>query len=339
MLMASLKELRQRRKTVTSIWRMTAAIKMVAQAKLAKAQQQHKNTHGGMDALHAMTCQVHALMQQQEIPLSFWPRLTQVVNPQAPKMLAVMTSDTGMCAGFISKLVKQAVQTVSDITTESSVENAHSPHNSGASALTIMCLGKKGHPPMAKHYPHHCVHVLAHKPAALNAWYTQAVEDFLQGRISQVTLVYSDFKNILVQEPRVLTLLPVTLKAYATGGVTQEGKKGSPRSEPETCGLHPQSSLLATSPMQTPYGRLGFTPDLPGIFDRIVHLYAHMDWVQARNNHTISEHAARMSAMDNAQSNAKDMLNTLKSQYNHLRQSLVTKELIEIISGAQALEV
>ncbi|MDQ6693978.1 MAG: F0F1 ATP synthase subunit gamma, partial [Chloroflexota bacterium] len=136
-----------------------------------------------------------------------------------------------------------------------------------------------------------------------------ATEEFVNGRVDAVYLIYSDFVNTLVQKPNVYRLLPVD----PGGGTEGEGKTAERGVEFE------------------------FEPSAQGVLAQLLPRYVEIRIYQALLEHVASEQSAKLVAMRNATQNAKDMISDLTLAYNKLRQANITREIIEVSSGAAAL--
>lgn len=338
--MASLKELRQRQKTIGSIERMTSAMKMVAQSKLKKGQGMLAQSRILYDAVYDIASRLCTMADEKGRGL---PTLRTEGKSSAPVVVVVMTSETGMCGGFIQKMIKKAQEVVSNLK---------------GRPIEMVCVGKKGVTQLAgllsgiyaqngKSHPleecdtrkdeshrdahHHggyedvekhpylkeenhgdrtertgTVIQMALKPEPILALGQTLCQRFLAHEISGVILVCGHFRNILTQEPMHINLLPLAIEGHGDGDKVKDG-------------------LLMCD------------PNVDKVLDQALKLLYEALWQLRYRDHCVSEYGARMAAMDAAQDNAKEMLSLLKFQYNHLRQSLITKELIEIISGAKAI--
>jgi F-type H+-transporting ATPase subunit gamma len=288
--MATLKELRQRQKTVTVISRMTAAMKMISQAKFNRVQGQLRSSIESCEELKALAGRVlFTLNQNHKIPTS---RYLKEGPKDAPWLFIFVTSDSGFCGGFNQSLVKAALSFIK----EKGVENCE-----------IICVGKKGVAPLEKSLNPKIIQIFSHAADDLVPLKELVVSHFLKGRIRGCSLLYSRFFNILKQEPTVVQLLPMVLLDHQEGDLVDTG-------------------LITYEP---------FPED---VLDEILYLLIDFSLHALLKEHALSEHAARMAAMDSATQNANSMIQEIKLTYNHLRQALITKELIEIISGAESLK-
>jgi F-type H+-transporting ATPase subunit gamma len=292
--MASLKALKGRIASVKSTQKITKAMKMVAAAKLRRAQQ-------AAEAGRPYATRMESVMA------SLAAKVT--INPQSPKLLAgtgrdqthllvVATSDRGLAGAFNSNIVRAARKKADDLTRE------------GKTVLFYL-VGRKGRAVIQRLYPKQIIH--QHDTSAMKfasfadaqAIATDLVDRYQTDGIDVVHLFYARFQSALVQEPVGQQIIPVTLP---TGGSTA-GSSAAIEYEPD------EEEILAS------------------LLPRNVAVQI----FRALLENAASEQGSRMTAMDNATRNAGDMINRLSIAYNRQRQAAITTELVEIISGAEAL--
>ena len=215
------------------------------------------------------------------------------------RALIVVTSDRGFCGAFNSNLLKAAVAHAGSWKAESSAGNG----------LTLFCVGKKGVDFFAKRgYTMAARHIGVFTPLEFlraQAIAREVVEGYLRGAYDRVELVYNEFKSVTQQRIVIEQFLPV------------------PRDETDGQPGHPIDYI-----------------EEPGRWEILASLLPrHLDFqlwrVLLESN--AAEEGARMAAMENATENAREMISTLKLQYNKARQAAITKELLEVVSGAEAL--
>ncbi|HEX9966101.1 MAG TPA: F0F1 ATP synthase subunit gamma [Allosphingosinicella sp.] len=293
--MASLKALKGRIASVKSTQKITKAMKMVAAAKLRRAQQ-------AAEAGRPYATRMESVMA------SLAAKVT--ISPQSPKLLAgtgrdqthllvVATSDRGLAGAFNSNIVRAARKKADALTRE------------GKQVLFYL-VGRKGRAVIQRLYPKQIIH--QHDTSAMKfASFAdaQAIAEDLVGRyqtdgIDVVHLFYARFQSALVQEPVSQQIIPVTLPA---GGNAAAGASAAIEYEPD------EEEILAS------------------LLPRNVAVQI----FRALLENAASEQGSRMTAMDNATRNAGDMINRLSIAYNRQRQAAITTELVEIISGAEAL--
>ncbi len=266
--MPSLKALRKRIATVRSTQQITKAMKMVAAAKLRRAQEAAERARPYAAKLAEMFTAVAAGVEPQAHPLL-------ARRPEQRIDLLVLTSDRGLCGGYNANLLRFAEGVMRE---------------RAAAETAVVVVGRKG--------------VEYYRPAAMAAELAQEVtRRFVAEETDAVHLVYTRFRSALSQVPTAVPLLPVAPPATDAPAVDYIF-------EPE------RSALLA----------------------RLLPRYVEALITQALLEAIASEHGARMTAMDNATRNAGEMIDSLTLSMNRARQATITKELMEIVSGAEALK-
>jgi F-type H+-transporting ATPase subunit gamma len=296
--MASLKALKLRIGSVKSTQKITKAMKMVAAAKLRRAQQ---NAEAGRPYSSRMTDVVQSLAS----------RVT--LSPQTPKLLAgtgkddthlivLATADRGLAGAFSSNVVRAARRKADDLQTQ------------GKSVLFYI-VGRKGRPVIQRLYPRAIIaqydtsEMKAPSYANAQAIAKDLVDRYITDGIDVVHLAYANFRSTLVQEPTVEQIIPVAVKSTEDSAPITGGTPAAVEYEPD------EDEILADL--------------LPR--NIAVQIY------RALLENQAGFYGSQMTAMDNATRNAGDMINRLSIQYNRQRQAAITTELVEIISGAEAL--
>ena len=283
--MASLKSIKKRINTVKNSRQITRAMKMVAAAKLRRAQENVLAARPYADKLDSVMQKLatsggstgHPLLQRENADKA---------------VLIVITSDRGLCGSFNANICKTAERFITE--------------KSGRyNELTVMAVGRRGNDylksraKIRKNYSN-ILSNLNYQTAALIA--QEVIEGFLAGEYGEVYLLYNAFKSVMSQDITLTQLLPIT---------PPEGQEEEFR--PEAI-YEPGKEQLELFPKN--------------IEVQIFH--ALLESVAA-------EHGARMTAMDSASKNASEMIDKLTLQYNRARQAAITKELIEIIGGAESV--
>ena len=291
--MPSLKSLKMRITSVKSTQKITKAMKMVAAAKLRRAQE-------AAEAARPYSVRMAAVMA------SLASRVT--VGPESPRLLAgtgkdqvhllvVCSSERGLAGGFNSNIAKLARRTMDELLAQ-------------GKTVKLLFVGKKARAPFARTHKDLIVgtvdmtHIKNVGFADAKSVADDVVARFEAGEFDVAHLFFSTFKSALTQEPTRLQIIPAALPA---GGAA--GADASVEYEPD------EESILADL--------------LPK--NLAVQVF------RALLENAASEQGSRMTAMDSATRNAGDMINKLSITYNRTRQAAITKELIEIISGAEAL--
>lgn len=290
--MASLRDIRKRIKTVKNTRQITKAMKMVAAAKLRKAQEAIVNARPYATTLDAMTS---ALMGRAEPGELSHPLLT-TREPKKIEVL-VLTSDRGLAGGFNANVNRRVLRFVQEAQTK-------------YAEVHVTCIGRKG----AEFLRGKGVTVRKDWPGLLNkvsyATVAEAAEElagrFLSGEVDAVYLAYNEFLSAIAQQVKLTPLLPFETPAADT--------KAGAKSEYK------------------------YEPNQQAVLDALVPKALNTKVYRAILESIASEHGARMTAMENATKNAGEMIGKLTLFYNRTRQAAITKELMEIVSGAEALK-
>jgi F-type H+-transporting ATPase subunit gamma len=280
----SLKALRKRITTVRSTQQITKAMKMVAAAKLRRAQEVAERARPYAQKLTEMFTAVAAGVDADAHPLL-------ARRPERRVDLLVLTSDRGLCGGYNTNLLRFA--------------DAFARERAAEIALAL--VGRKG----LEYYRRRAGRVLIHKvgilttpaPAMAAELVGELTRRFATEETDAVYLVYTKFRSAIAQLPTAVRLLPVEAPAEAPAAVDYI-----------------------------------FEPDRPALLALLLPRYVQALVTQALLEAVASEHGARMTAMDNATRNAGDMIARLTLSMNRARQATITKELMEIVSGAEALK-
>jgi F-type H+-transporting ATPase subunit gamma len=296
--MASLKALKLRIGSVKSTQKITKAMKMVAAAKLRRAQQ---NAEAGRPYSSRMTEVVQSLASRV------------AAGPQAPKLLAgtgkdqthlivLATADRGLAGAFSSNVVRAARRRADDLIAE-------------GKTVLFYIVGRKGRPVIQRLYPksiiaqHDTSEMKAPSYADAQAIAKDLIDRYVTDGIDVVHLAYANFRSTLVQEPTVEQIIPVKVEASDEAGLTKAGAPAAVEYEPD------EEEILAD------------------LLPRNIAIQIY----RALLENQAGFYGSQMTAMDNATRNAGDMINRLSIQYNRQRQAAITTELVEIISGAEAL--
>jgi F-type H+-transporting ATPase subunit gamma len=297
----SLKVIRKRISSVKSTQKITRAMKMVAGARLARAQarilalrpyaMKTQEVLSGLVAIHPDNGIVGAIQPDH-------PFLAERVEVNVA--LVVLTSDRGLCGAFNTNIVKMA-------------ERSWRERSDRGQTVQIYTIGRKGREALRRRnapFVHDFPHVwddLDLDKARLVA--RTIVPPLVKGEVDSIYLIYNEFKSAMTQRVVVEPLLPLRRPANEEATLTADAK-------PEYI----------------------FEPDKGALLDRLVPMYVEISIFRALLESMASELGARMTAMDSATNNAKEMISSLTLAYNRARQAAITKELMEIIGGAEALK-
>jgi F-type H+-transporting ATPase subunit gamma len=293
--MASLKALKIRIGSVKSTQKITKAMKMVAAAKLRRAQ----------EAAEAGRPYAQRL---EKVVASIASKIT--VGPSSPKLLAgtgkdqvhlfvVATSDKGLAGAFNTNIARLARRRAAEMIAQ-------------GKTVKFYTIGKKGRAVLNRLYPNDFIHSI--EPGALDklrfadarGYADDLIARFEAGEFDVAHLFFSNFKSVLTQEPTEQQIIPVKIPAVAADAT---GVSAAVEYEPD------EEEILAD------------------LLPRNVAIQL----FRAMRENSASEQGSKMTAMDNATRNAGDLIKRLSIQYNRARQAAITTELVEIISGAEAL--
>jgi len=293
--MATLKALKMRISSVKSTQKITKAMKMVAAAKLRRAQMA---AEAARPYAERMASVVTSIVSKVAIgPES--PKLLAGTGSDQTHLLIVCTSDRGLAGGFNSNIVRAARRKAEALMAD-------------GKQVYFYMVGRKGRAVIGRLYPKQILH--QHDTGAIKQLAfadaqeiaKDVIDRYMTDGIDVVHLFYARFRSALVQEPVGQQIIPVPpVEADAAGS----------------------ASLAAVE----------YEPDQDEILAALLPRNVAVQIFRALLENAASEQGSRMTAMDNATRNAGDMINRLTIQYNRTRQAAITKELIEIISGAEAL--
>ena len=292
--MPSLDDLRKRITSVKSTQKITKAMKMVAAAKLRKAQE---NAEKGRPYSEKMNNIILNLSAGVSDPHSV-PKLLVGTGKQDDHLCLVLTSDRGLCGGFNTNIIKKAKNYFEKIKKE-------------GKSLKIITVGSKGYDQLKRQYGTYIVENISFKDSK-NINYFDAskvgsliIDKFQKNDFDVCTIFYNKFKNVISQIPQAQQIIPL-----------------------ESLDKNKEENLEIS---------YEFEPDEDEILSNLLPKNISTQIFKAMLENSASEQGSRMTAMDNATRNAGDLVDKLTIQYNRSRQAAITKELIEIISGAESL--
>jgi len=295
--MPSLKELRNRISSVKATQKITKAMQMVAAAKLRRAQSAAEAARPYAERMEAVLANLGTALQGRE----GGSPLMVGTGKDNVHLLVVATAERGLCGAFNSSIVRLTR------------DHAYRLMNEGKQ-VKILCVGKKGFDQLKRLFASQIIEVielrgvkqLSFKDAEKIA--QRILSLFADGQFDVATLFFSRFRSVISQIPTALQIIPAQIPKEATS--TQASLGGAVYE---------------------------YEPDEADILTDLLPLNIATQILRALLENAASEQGARMSAMDNATRNAGDMIGRLTLRYNRTRQAMITKELIEIISGAEAL--
>ncbi len=284
--MANLKDIRNRISSVKSIQQVTRAMKMVAAAKIRKAQERMEQARPYANRLKE---EILTLLPEAD------RNLLELLDVREVKRIAfvVITSDRGLAGSFNTNIIKRAEEEISGI---------------GKENVDIFCIGRKGY----EHFKHHKYNIIEkHTDFWSDLDFNHSVKigngiisHFTAKNVDKIKVVFNQFKNIMIQEIVSERLLPLTLDK----DIEIDSKD-----------------------------RL-YEPSKDIIVKSLIPLHLNIQIWRYLLESYASEQAARMVAMESATENAGDLIRDLTRKFNNARQAVITKEILEIVGGAEALK-
>jgi F-type H+-transporting ATPase subunit gamma len=289
--MASGKDLKRRIASVKSTQQITKAMKMVAAARLRRAQEAIVRARPFTEAMKQT---VQNLIHNEDVRGSH-PLLAR---RDVKRVVAILiTSDRGLCGSFNSALLKKA-------------EAMYRSEAANYESFQFICIGKKGYEYLSnrkipvKEYLQDFQRGMTY--AKVQAIANDMIDSYVGGEVDEVRILFSEFRSAVAQIPTISTMLPITATAEAQASA-------------------PMVDFL-------------YEPNREDILAALLPRYFKAKLFKGLLESAASEHGARMAAMDAATKNAGEMIKKLTQEYNRVRQAGITKELLEIVSGAEALK-
>ena len=298
--MPSLKALRIRINSVKSTQKITKAMKMVAASKLRRAQERAEAARPYAERMERMLVSLAVSAAGRDGA----PKMLAGTGKDEVHLIVVGTADRGLCGGFNSNIVRQARRDIATL-------------RHGGKTVKILCIGRKGRDQLRRDYGGSIIDTIEDvaRPrlsfAGAEAIAKRIERMFEAGEFDVCTIYYARFKSAISQIVSSQQLIP-----FASSGQEEaEAAAGGP-------------ATLAV---------YEYEPAEEEILADLLPRNLAVQIYKALLENSASEHGARMSAMDNATRNAGEMIDKLTLTYNRTRQAVITTELIEIISGAEAL--
>ena len=283
--MASLKDIRDRIKSVKSIQKVTSAMKMVAAAKVRKAQEKMEQARPYTSALEETINHILPDVRRDDLDLLN-------VREIRRKAYVIVSADRGLAGGFNSNIIKVSEKEIAEF---------------GKENVDLFCIGKKAR----DHFKRRDYNIIE---SHIDFWSElnfdnammigrSAIDHFTSGKVDEIHVIYNYFVNMAQQETKSEVLLPLS---YDDEDFEEKDRLYEPSKEVLVSSLVPRHLNIQ-------------------IWKYLLESYA-------------SEQAARMMAMENATTNAGDMIKSLTLEFNKARQAAITTEMLEIVSGAEALK-
>jgi F-type H+-transporting ATPase subunit gamma len=291
--MATLDDLKKRIASVKSTQKITKAMKMVAAAKLRRAQENAEKGRPYAEKMNNIILNLTNGISDKENA----PKLLSGTGEEKVHLCIVLTSDRGLCGGFNTNIIKKAKAYFKKISEEGKI-------------LKIITVGSKGHDQLKRIFKDNIIEKMSFKESkTINYLDAEKVgkmiiESFEKLEFDVCTIFYNKFKNVITQIPQEQQIIPLKTSEV-------EGESSDDNYE--------------------------FEPDEDEILNNLLPKNISTQIFKAMLENSASEQGSRMSAMDSATRNAGEMVDKLTIEYNRSRQAAITKELIEIISGAESL--
>jgi F-type H+-transporting ATPase subunit gamma len=293
--MPSLKDLKNRIASVKATQKITKAMKMVAAAKLRRAQDAAEAARPYSKRMGAVLANIAQAVEGNDEA----PALMTGTGKDDVHLLVVCTAERGLCGGFNSQISRFARDRARKLIAE-------------GKTVKIMTVGKKGYDSLRREFASQIVERKEFREVKRIGFENadevgrQIISMFEKGEFDVCTLIYSEFKSVISQVPTALQLVPA-------------------------------AAPVAADVDQSAAALYEYEPDAASILADLIPRNLSVQVFMALLENAAGEMGAKMSAMDNATRNAGEMINKLTLSFNRQRQAQITKELIEIISGAEAL--
>lgn len=296
--MANLKDISRQIKSVKNTQKTTKAMQLVSSAKLRRTQQLAQQAKSYASKINEVLTEIASNLNKMKDENLDLGKSFKIDNDVKILDIVFVTADKGLCGGFNMATIRE-------------VRNLLKEYSSKGLKVNLRAIGRKG----IDYFNFQNVELLQKEIGISSApTYEKAsdfinivFEDFIDGKTDKVVLVYNGFKNMLTQELKVRTLLPIEI-SYNDIKISD--------------------SMVEIEP----------EGDEQDVLDELVKKYIEFGMFYSLIDSLSAEHSARMQAMDSATNNAKQKVNDLTVQFNKARQAAITTELIEIISGVEALK-
>jgi len=295
--MANLKDIQRQIKSVSNTQKTTRAMKLVSTAKLRRAEGLAKRSRLYAVKMNQVIAEIAGRIKCSKIGGIENRCFTEIENPKMVDIIFV-TADKGLCGGFNI----QTIKAVKKLIKEYKDKNVK---------VRLRGIGKKG----VEFFKYNEVELfdsvidLSSKPDKVRSdeFVRTSIEDYKDGKIDGLHIVYNGFKNMMTQELHVRKLLPVDTEQFEC--------------------TETQKSMLEVE-----------AQDEEHMLDSLVNKYVSFSMYYSLIDSVAAEHSARMQAMETATTNAKEMVKNLNVEFNKARQAAITTELIEIISGVESMK-
>jgi F-type H+-transporting ATPase subunit gamma len=314
--MPNLKAIRDRIQSVKNTKKITEAMRLVAAAKVRRAQEQVNATRPFADNLAQVLYNLRGRLRFEDVDLPlFEQREVKKVG------LLIVSGDRGLCGGYNANIIRRAEQRAKELKAE------------GIDS-TMVIVGRKA----TQYFRNRNASIdktfigLEQIPTAGEASQIgdELLSLFLSETVDRVELIYTKFVSLISSRPVIQTLMPLTTQGLEVKDdeIFRLTTRGGD--------FQVQRETVTTKVTEFPTDMI-FEQDPVQILDSLLPLYLNNQILRALQESAASELAARMTAMNNASDNASELMNTLTLSYNKARQAAITQELLEVVAGANAL--
>lgn len=291
--MATLKQIRRRIASTRSTQKITRAMKLVAAAKLRRAQMNMERAKPYAARIRDVIFDLAQHTERESHPLL-------AVRDEKKALLVVITSDRGLCGAFNSNILRRAERYLRE-------------REGGHEEVSLALIGRKGRDyfrrrtyPIRREYMEVLTAPSLERASEIGR---EVIAEFVDGGLDAVYVVYNEFKSAVAQQVVVERLLPIVPQDdWALAGVGADAAD------------------------------FQYEPSRRAILDSVLPLYVNVRLYFAVLESLAAEMGARMTAMENATNNAGELIRVLTLQYNKARQAAITKEMLEIVGGAEAMK-
>jgi F-type H+-transporting ATPase subunit gamma len=316
--MANLKDIRDRISSVKNTRKITEAMRLVAAAKVRRAQEQVLRSRPFADRLARV---LQNLQTRMQFEVADAPLLDQR-QVQTITLLAV-TGDRGLCGGYNANIIKRTEQRFAELKAQ-------------GYAVDLVLMGRKAITYFQNRASQYKIRAtftgLEQVPTAAeaNQIANEVLAEFLSGSTDRVEIIYTKFINLVSSQPVVQTLLPLDPQGIAVADdeifrlITRDGRLGVEVGKVES----------SQGPLQSDFV---FEQNPEQLLNALLPLYLSNQLLRSLQEAAASELASRMTAMNNASDNAKALAKTLTLDYNKARQAAITQEILEVVGGSSAM--
>lgn len=299
--MANLKDIQRKIKSVKNTQKITRAMKLVSTAKLRRAEEVAKRSKVYAEKITSVLSEIAYKVNQFKIG-GIESRFFHQIDEPKKVDIVFITADKGLCGGFNIQTIK-------------TIKKLMAEYKDKKVKVRLRAIGKKG----IGYFNFNDIELLdtadnlSATPSYEKAgeFIHKAVDDFLNGVTDKIILVHNGYKNMITQEIKITDLLPIDVNSC----------------QQMDCTVHLSNSLMEIEPAED-----------EAVLEQLVNKYIEFNIYFSLIDSLAAEHSARMQAMDAATNNARELVNTLTVKYNKARQEAITTELIEIISGMEAMK-